>query len=201
MRIVGGRFAGLELLSPGERVRPTMEPLRELCMRYLVDDLAGARCIDLFAGTGAIGLEALSRGARSVDFVENGTSAIHSLKANVAKVKARDRARIFLRDAIPFVERLPAGAYDIAFVDPPYGSRKLDRVVARWLAVPFARILVVEHAADHRVELRGQRVRVEESIMTIARATAEALGRATGPADTPAEDASGPPASSDDDGR
>ncbi len=149
MRIVGGRWAGLELMSPGERVRPTMEALREACMRHLAAHLSGARVLDLFAGTGAIGLEALSRGALSVDFVENGNSAIHALKANVAKVKARERIRIFLRDAIPFTSPLSEGSYDIAFADPPYGSKKLDRVVETWLSTPFSRILVAEHEAHH----------------------------------------------------
>ncbi len=170
MRIVAGRWAGLQLLSPGERVRPTMEPLRDLCMQHL--SLVGARVLDLFAGTGALGLEALSRGAKSCDFVENGTSALHALKANVAKIRARERTRIFIRDAIPFAEMLSPLAYDIVFVDPPYGSKKLDRVVARWLEVPFARVLVAEHAIDHDIVLRGKRLRVEDSLITIMEAPA-----------------------------
>jgi len=170
MRIVGGRWAGMPLLSPGERVRPTMEPLRALCMEHLA--LVEARVLDLFAGTGALGLEALSRGARAVDFIENGTSAMHALKANVAKVRARERTRIFFRDAIPFAEALGPGAYDIAFVDPPYGSKKLDRIVARWREVPFARVLVVEHAIDHVITLTGKRLRVEDSLVTIMEARA-----------------------------
>lgn len=167
MRIFGGRWAGMELLSPGERVRPTLEPLRDACMRHLGTALLGARVVDLFAGTGAVGLEALSRGAASCDFVENGTSAIHSLKANVAKVRAKGKARIFLKDVIPFVERLGPGAYDIAYCDPPYGSKKLDRVVARWLEVPFATVLVVEHAPDHAFGASGTSLRVDDSVVTI----------------------------------
>jgi 16S rRNA G966 N2-methylase RsmD len=118
-------------------------------MRYLTPHLSGARVLDLFAGTGAIGLEALSRGAASCDFVENGTSAVHSLKANVAKVRARERTRIFLKDALPYCAALRPSTYDIAFADPPYGSKKLDRVVSSWLAVPFATILVAEHEFGH----------------------------------------------------
>lgn len=186
MRIVAGRWAGMQLLSPGERVRPTMEPLRDLAMSRLARDLPGARVVDLFAGTGALGLEALSRGARSCDFIENGTSAIHSLKANVAKIRARERTRIFLRDAIPFCEMLSPHAYDIAFVDPPYGSKKLDRVVSHWLATPFARVLVIELAQDHpagvATELKGERVRIEDSMVVIVRSTLPATGQQTRPA-------------------
>lgn len=170
MRIVGGKWAGRKLTSPGGRVRPTAEELRVACMDLIEQDLKGARCVDLFAGTGALGLEALSRGAISCDFVENGDAAMHSLKANVSAMRARHRARIFERDVIPFVERIDKIAYDIAFVDPPYGSRKLDRVVARWLDQPFSRIICVEHAPDHKVPLKGKRIRAGDSVMTIVRA-------------------------------
>lgn len=113
--------------------------------------------MDLFAGTGALGLEALSRGAKTADFVENGAASLHALKANVAAFRLKKRSRIFRVDAIPFVERLEAGAYDIAFADPPYGSRKADRVIRYWLEVPFARVLGVEHGHDHVLPSGGRR--------------------------------------------
>lgn len=169
MRIVGGRWAGKKLASPSGRVRPTAEELRAEWLDALQKDLKDARCLDLFAGTGALGLEALSRGARSCDFVENNASAMHALKANVAALRVRDQARIFDRDAIPFVERITQIAYDIAFVDPPYGSRKLDRVLARWLEQPFSRILCLEHAPDHELPVKGKRLRVGDSAVTILR--------------------------------
>jgi 16S rRNA (guanine966-N2)-methyltransferase len=113
--------------------------------------------LDLFAGSGALGLEALSRGARSVDFVESGGAALHALKANVAALRETRRCRIFKKDALPWIESLEAGAYRVCFVDPPYGSAKLDRVLERWRAVPFADVLVVEHDREQRVEGRGKR--------------------------------------------
>ena len=150
-------------------MRPTAEAVRAACMDMIADDIRGARVLDLFAGTGALGIEALSRGARSCDFVENGPSAIHSLKANVAALRVKNRTRIFDRDAIPYVERLAAGAYDIAFADPPYGSRKLDRVLRRWLEVPFSRIIAVEHAPDHELPARGRSRRIDDSMITVLR--------------------------------
>lgn len=156
MRIVGGRWAGRTLLSPGGRVRPTAEEVRVLWMELLGSRLQGARILELYAGTGAVGLEALSRGARSADFVENGAAALHALKANVATLRAGKRTRIFKQDALRFVGRLPAGAYDIALADPPYGSRQGERLVDRWRVVPFATALVVEHAADHRLPGGGR---------------------------------------------
>lgn len=148
-------------------------------MALLRDDLAGARVADLFAGTGALGLEALSRGAKWCDFVEDGAAALHALKANVATFRLGRRGRVFTRDAIPFVERLPAGAYDIAFVDPPYGSRKLDRIVEQWLRVPFASILVLEHAPEHELPRGGVQRRIRDTVVTVLRsAPAPAAERA-----------------------
>lgn len=169
MRIVGGVWAGRDLISPGPRVRPTAEPIRDRWLSLLAEELSGARILDLFAGSGALGLEALSRGATSADFVENGAASLHALKANVAAFKLKRRARIFKRDAIVFVERIDRVAYDIAFADPPYGSRKADRVVKRWLEVPFSRILCVEHGRDHRLPGKGKRYEFGETGVTVYR--------------------------------
>jgi 16S rRNA (guanine966-N2)-methyltransferase len=149
MRIVGGRFAGTDLTSPGGRVRPTAEELRVAWMELLGDALDGARVLELYAGTGAVGLEALSRGARSADFVENNPSALHSLKANVAALRVTDRTRIFKKDALRWVHRLRPGSYDIVVADPPYGSRQANRLVDDWHALGYAAVLTLEHAADH----------------------------------------------------
>lgn len=169
MRIVAGTWAGRDLVSPGARVRPTGERVRAAWLDLLKADLADARVLDLFAGTGALGLEAISRGARTADFVENGSASLHSLKANVALFRLKKRTRIFRVDAIPFVEKLEAGAYDIAFADPPYGSRKADRVVAHWLEAPFADVLGVEHAPDHVLPGRGRYQDYGDTRLTIYR--------------------------------
>ncbi len=171
MRIVGGKWAGRDLVSPGARIRPTAEAVRERWLDLLAESLEGARVLDLFAGSGALGLEAMSRGAARVDFVENGSASLHSLKANVAALRASKKTRIFKRDAIPFVEALQEGAYDIAFADPPYGSKKLDRVVSRWQEVPFATILGVEHQKEHRLEGKAKRYDLPgETRLTLFRA-------------------------------
>jgi 16S rRNA (guanine966-N2)-methyltransferase len=178
VRILGGVWAGKQLLSPGERVRATSEHVRGLWLSYLEPHLEGARILELFAGSGALGLEALSRGAVLADFVENGPEALHALKANVAARKLtapmadappgqrRKAARVFKRDAIPFMRALEAGAYDIAFADPPYGSKKLDLVIARWQVVRFARVLSLEHAADHAVPPGGKMLDFGETRVT-----------------------------------
>jgi 16S rRNA (guanine966-N2)-methyltransferase len=170
VRIVGGKFAGRDLTSPNDfRVHPTAEDVRARLLTLLTVDLPEARVLDLFAGTGALGLEALSRGARSADFVETRASSLHALRANVAALRLRDRTRIFKKDALPFAGALPVGSYDIAFVDPPYGSRMLDRVIEHWRAVPFARILVAEHARDHELPKGAKRLDFGDTSVTVYR--------------------------------
>jgi 16S rRNA (guanine966-N2)-methyltransferase len=150
LRIVGGKFAGRDLVSPNDaRVRPTAELVRSAMLDRLKDVLPQARILDLFAGTGALGLEALSRGAASADFVETRPSSLHALKANIALLRALDRTRVFKRDALPFAAALEAGSYDITFVDPPYESRMLDRVIEGWQRTRFSAVLVAEHATTH----------------------------------------------------
>ena len=174
MRIVAGKHAGRHLTSPAKRIRPTSEDIRDRWLGRLEEDLEGARVLDLFAGSGALGLEALSRGAISADFVENGAEALHSLKANVAALREKKRTRIFKRDAIIFAEALDEDSYDIAFVDAPYGSKKLDRVVRTWDDCHFARILGVEHSRDHDLpidRLRGRTRLNGDTGVTIFRAS------------------------------
>lgn len=150
MRIVGGKFKGRGLTSPGgTRVRPTAEDVRVAIMGMIKADLPNARILDLFAGTGAMGLEAVSRGAKYVDFVEFGPTSLHSLKANIAKLRIREKTKVFKKDALPFAAALEPWRYDIVFVDPPYGSKMLDRVIETWKINKYSHILVAEHTVDH----------------------------------------------------
>jgi 16S rRNA (guanine966-N2)-methyltransferase len=170
MRIVKGRFAGRDLTSPNDfRVRPTAEHVRAAVLDAIGTELPNARVLDLFAGTGALGLEAISRGARSADFVETRPSSLHALKANIAALRLRDRTRVFKRDALPFAAALASDAYDVVFVDPPYESRMLDRVIEQWVAAPFSRVLVAEHARTHELPPGRSRLRFDDTSVTIYR--------------------------------
>lgn len=171
MRIVRGKWKGRDLVSPAGPVRPTTEELRDAWLTALAGELEGRRVLDLFAGSGALGIEALSRGARYADFVENHPSALHALKANIVGLRLREKARVFKQDAITYVRRLPAAQYDIAFADPPYGSGKADIVVRQWLDVPFAAVLCVEHALDHTLPRGGKLMKVGEQAVTFYRMT------------------------------
>ena len=168
---MGGKFAGRDLTSPNDfRVRPTAEHVRAALLDLLEADVKKARVLDLFAGSGALGLEAVSRGSLSADFVETRPSSLHALRANVAALRLRERTRVFKRDALPFAAALEPNAYDIAFVDPPYGSRVLDRVLDHWRDRHFATILAVEHARDHDLPRGAHRRTFDETAVTIYRA-------------------------------
>jgi 16S rRNA (guanine966-N2)-methyltransferase len=171
LRIVAGKFTGRDLTSPNDfRVRPTAEHVRAALLDLLRADVPNARVLDLFAGTGALGLEAISRGARTADFVEFRPASLHALRANIAALRIRDRTRIFKRDALPFAAALAADSYDVAFADPPYGSGMLDRVIESWRARRFARVLAVEHARTHELPPGAHRQFFEETAVTIYRA-------------------------------
>ena len=114
-------------------------------MSILQKDLPGARVLDLFAGSGALGLEALSRGAVSADFVEKNAASLRSLRANIDKLEAGDEATVHRAEAIQFAERLTPGAYDVAFADPPYSSSGAVLLASLWVKVPFAAVLSIEH--------------------------------------------------------
>jgi 16S rRNA (guanine966-N2)-methyltransferase len=170
VRVVGGKLAGRDLTSPADgRVRPTAEPVRAALLDYLAGEIGGTRVLDLFAGTGALGIEALSRGAASADFVEFRPASLHALRANVAGLRLRERSRIFKRDAFQFIATLEPGAYQVAFADPPYGTRLVDRVVAGWQEAPFAATLAVEHPRGHQLPRGVHRATFGDSAITVYR--------------------------------
>lgn len=109
--------------------------------------LPGARVLDLFAGSGALGIEALSRGALTAEFVDNNETSIKVLRANLIALGANQRASITRADAVTFARQLAADAYDIAFADPPYVSDAAQLLAEQWLATQFAPILGIEHDA------------------------------------------------------
>jgi 16S rRNA (guanine966-N2)-methyltransferase len=152
-RIIAGIFGGRRLTVPADaRVRPTADRVREAWMRILGDRLLGARVLDLFAGSGAIGLEALSRGAAQATFVELAGASLVALRANIDALGVGDRVTVRRADAMRFIERLGPEAYDLVLADPPYSLPHAERLVAAFRERPFARLLAVEHPAAVALE-------------------------------------------------
>jgi 16S rRNA (guanine966-N2)-methyltransferase len=158
MRIVGGRLRSRALVAPkSQAIRPTSDRLRETLFNILQhacgDPVTGARVLDLFAGTGALGLEALSRGADFVLFVDDGAEARAILRENIATLGLGGVTRIFRRDATKLGAAHPVEPFSLVFADPPYGKGLAERALSSalaggWLA-PGA-LIVVEEAAQSK---------------------------------------------------
>ena len=155
MRIVGGKLRSRPLAGPkSDAVRPTTDRLREALFNILThsygDPITGARVLDLFAGTGALGIEAISRGAAFALFVDEGVEARALLRDNVESLGLGGVTRIFRRDATKLGPAHPIEPFDLAFLDPPYGRGLAEKALASaraggWLK-PGA-LIVVEEAA------------------------------------------------------
>jgi 16S rRNA (guanine966-N2)-methyltransferase len=146
MRIIAGRWRGHGIAAPpGDRTRPTTDRVREAWMSMMQTALPDARVLDLFAGSGGLGLEALSRGARHATFVERSGAVLRTLRANVKKLGAEVETSIVKGDALEFVEAAEPGRYDIVLADPPYGSGDAEALARLFLRRPFAGMLWIEH--------------------------------------------------------
>jgi 16S rRNA (guanine966-N2)-methyltransferase len=117
-------------------------------MSILGDSLIDARVLDLFAGSGALGLEALSRGAESATFVELNPPSLKALEQNIAALGVQDAVTVHRGDAVRFAGKLPERAYDVVLADPPYTIDYAAQLVALFRRRPFGRILSVEHRSD-----------------------------------------------------
>jgi 16S rRNA (guanine966-N2)-methyltransferase len=156
MRIVAGRLRGRTLSAPkSQTIRPSADRLRESLFNILIhaydDPVSGARVLDLFAGTGALGLEAMSRGAAFVLFVEDGAEARALIRANVEALGLGGTTRIFRRDATRLGAAHPVEPFSLVFLDPPYRQGLAEKALAAardggWLT-PGA-LIVVEEATD-----------------------------------------------------
>ena len=154
MRVVGGRLRGRNLAAPASReIRPTADRLRESLFNILVHAYAnpveGARVLDLFAGTGALGIEAISRGAGFALFVDNGAEARALLRNNVEALGLGGVTKVFRRDATNLGPAHPVEPFSLVFLDPPYGKGLAEKALASlrdggWLTKEA--LLVVEEA-------------------------------------------------------
>ena len=185
MRIIGGRARGLKLAEvgagdPAAHLRPTSDRVREAIFNLLVNGgygnpLNGARVLDIFAGTGALGLEALSRGATHASFIENGKAALALLTRNIVLMRAEAMTVLHRKDA-PAPGPNPSAPFEVIFLDPPYGKAMgeaaLNAALAGGWIAPGALIVWEEGAAPtlpEGVTLEDQR-KYGDTLVTIARA-------------------------------
>ena len=154
MRIVGGRWRGRRLKSPASaKIRPTADRVREAWISIVLPQLIGASVLDVFAGSGALGLEALSRGAAEAHFVESDMAAIGLLKENINLLNAAEQTHVTRMDGLRYLRTLRAGQFDVAFADPPYHQNLSAQVAEIWLESEFAALLGVEHDVKEKMPL------------------------------------------------
>lgn len=161
MRIIAGNWGGRRIAAPpGRGTRPTLDRVREAWMSSVAPHLSGARVLDLFAGSGALGLEAVSRGAEHAVFVEQADAALRTLRGNIQALEAQDCTEIVRADALRYVRALEPGAFDVAFADPPYGTSSAVALAETFAGCPFAGLLGIEHGPDDLLpELVNSRTR------------------------------------------
>jgi 16S rRNA (guanine966-N2)-methyltransferase len=151
-------------------VRPTADRVREAWMSILQNDLPDATVLDLFSGSGALGLEALSRGASHATFVESAQASLLSLKANIDQLGAASATTVHRMDALRFVDSLAQHAFDVAFADPPYRKGLAAQIAERWREGQFSRILALEHEAGEAMPGEGDTRRYGDTALTFYRA-------------------------------
>jgi len=165
MRVIAGEYKGRKLLSPdGYKLRPTPEKVREALFSILAAEVDGAVCLDLFAGCGSLGIEALSRGADRCFFVDISPGSISLLRDNLASVGTDDKAQIIRGDFKKAIKTLrendPEAKIDIAFIDPPFDSGYYDvvmKLLADYDIMRAGGIVVIESddSRNEHIDFRG----------------------------------------------
>lgn len=150
LRIIAGQWRGRRIAVPPSGVRPTADRVREAWMSIIQPDIPDARCLDLCAGSGALGLEMLSRGAAHCDFVEKDPAVLKVLQANVDTLGAGPRSTVHKSSAEHYLQVLPPSEsppFELAVADPPYAKEIARSLAKLWLHTPFSAIFCLEHEA------------------------------------------------------
>ena len=129
MRILTGKFKGYKLKVPKSHIRPTMDSIREAIFSLIRYKLENAIVLDLFAGSGSLGIEALSEGAKICHFIDNSFKSIRCIEANINKLQININVKTFQSSAINYIKRCKQNYYDIIFMDPPYKANVITEIV------------------------------------------------------------------------
>ncbi|MGH7823773.1 MAG: 16S rRNA (guanine(966)-N(2))-methyltransferase RsmD [Candidatus Binatia bacterium] len=158
MRVIGGNARGRRFKAPkGRALRPTSARVKEALFNILPHDLTGMKVLDLFAGTGNLTIEALSRGAAGAILVDSSSGSAKAIRENLSKLDLADRAEVWVTAVFRALRRLARGGetFDIIFLDPPYGRRLLEpslKIIAEGALLRPSGVVIAEHSARERVE-------------------------------------------------
>ncbi|MHC1727185.1 MAG: 16S rRNA (guanine(966)-N(2))-methyltransferase RsmD [Syntrophobacteraceae bacterium] len=167
MRIIAGAFRGRRLIAPkDQKIRPTIDRVREAIFSMIAADVPDARVLDLFAGTGAMGLEALSRGAAFSVFVDQNAVAVRIIRSNIELCGARDRSRVVHEPAASAIQRLASKGelFDLIFMDPPYGKGYIGQALEALdvVAEKGALLIAERHKRDEAPQSLGPWIKDRE---------------------------------------
>ncbi len=129
MNIIAGKFKGQKFKVPKAHIRPTMDKVREAVFSMIRDRIANSVVLDLYAGSGSFGLEAISQGAKICHFVDNSFKATRCIKRNLNKFCITNNVKVFESSVLSFINRCDSNYYDIVFVDPPYNAKVISKIV------------------------------------------------------------------------
>ncbi len=164
MRIIAGKYKGHPLVAfNASHIRPTTDRVKETLFNIWQAEVEGARVLDLFSGTGNLGLEALSRGAREVIFVDKNRKSIEILEKNIAKLKIEEPHRVVTKDVISFVKSYSGVAFDLVLIDPPFTEAMAHDVM---LAVASSKLF---HEGTLFAIESGRREKIEDDYSTLSR--------------------------------
>lgn len=180
MRVITGSARGVRLLTPeGEQTRPTTDRVKEALFNIIQFDIEGRSVLDLFAGTGQLGIEALSRGAKSATFVDNRSDAVKLIKENIRKTKFQNQSTVFVGDYATFLQT-SRQRFDLIFLDPPYAESFLENALKRISTIDIVKdggIIICERPVEKELsqELSGfersKDYRYGKTIITLYRKT------------------------------
>lgn len=161
MRVIAGKYKGHKLYSlTGVNTRPTLDRVKETLFNIIQNDIKGANVLDLFAGTGALGIEAISRGAEFSTFVDNNKNSINIINKNIEKVKAFDKVKVIntnYKDAIIKFKQ-EKSSFDIIFLDPPYNKNILKDLLESIKSLEILNdngIIVIEHELELKLDIKN----------------------------------------------
>ncbi|MBE6954338.1 MAG: 16S rRNA (guanine(966)-N(2))-methyltransferase RsmD [Ruminococcaceae bacterium] len=180
MRVITGTARGVRLLTPeGEQTRPTTDRVKEALFNIIQFDIEGRSVLDLFAGTGQLGIEALSRGAKDAVFVDNRSEAVKLIKENLRKTRMQERSTVFTGDYASFLQTTKQ-RFDLIFLDPPYAESFLENALKRISTIDIVKdggIIICERPVEKELsqELSGfersKDYRYGKTIITLYRKT------------------------------
>lgn len=172
MRVISGKMRGTNLEAPkNKNVRPTTDRIKEDLFNIIMPYIVDSTVLDLFAGSGALGIEAISRGAKEVDFIDNNLDSIRLVKNNIKKTKCEAYCRVLKKDSFSYINTC-SRKYDVIFFDPPYKYEKQKKLIENIVKCGILKkdgILIIEHDKDNNLGNFEELVKIKTKVYSLTK--------------------------------